>query len=143
MPWYQAGSDIIVLKKRDDAAVKEKTNALLAKLAADPKNGVASVVDRAEIAKRGGAKEADFWVNFAPGYKGGKAITGPLVTPSTDKGTHGYFPDWPAMRSTFVIAGPGVPAGKNLGEIDMRDIAPTLAKILDVKLPTATGKPLF
>jgi hypothetical protein len=46
------------------------------------------------------------------------------------------------MRSTFVIAGTGV-AHRPLGEIDMRDIAPTLAKIMDVKLPTATGKPLF
>jgi predicted AlkP superfamily pyrophosphatase or phosphodiesterase len=143
MPWYQAGSDIIVLKDRNDAAVKEKVAALLKKFAADPKNGIAGVIDRAEIAKRGGAKEADFWVNFAPGYKGGKSLTGPLITPSGDKGTHGYFPDWPEMRSTFVIAGPGVPAGKALGEIDMRDIAPTAAKIMDVKLPTAAGKPLF
>jgi predicted AlkP superfamily pyrophosphatase or phosphodiesterase len=143
MPWYQAGSDIIVLANRDDAAVKAKTAALLAKLAGDSKNGIAGVIDRAEIAKRGGAKEADFWVNFAPGFKGGKAISGPLITPSTDKGTHGYFPEWPEMRSTFVIAGPGVPKGKNLGEVDMRDIAPTLAKIMDVKLPRATGKPLF
>ena len=39
-------------------------------------------------------------------------------------------------------AGPGVPK-KALGEIDMRDIAPTVAKIMDVKLPTATGKPLL
>jgi predicted AlkP superfamily pyrophosphatase or phosphodiesterase len=88
------------------------------------------VIDRAEIAKRGRAQEADFWVSFAPGYKGGKAIAGPLITPSTGKGTHGYFPGWDAMRSTFLIAGPGVPKGKNLGEIDMRDIAPTVAKIL-------------
>jgi predicted AlkP superfamily pyrophosphatase or phosphodiesterase len=143
MPWYQAGSDIIVLAHADDAAVKAKTEALLAKLAADPKNGIAGFIDRAEIAKRGGAKDADFWVSFAPGYKAGKAISGPLITPSTDKGTHGYFPEWDAMRSTFVIAGPGIPAGKNLGEIDMRDIAPTLAKIMDVSLPRATGKPLF
>ncbi|MBA2587606.1 MAG: alkaline phosphatase family protein [Alphaproteobacteria bacterium] len=142
MPWYQAGSDIIVLKDRNDAAVKEKVAALLKKLAADPKNGIAGVIDRAEIAKRGGAKEADFWVSFAPGFKGGKALTGPLITPSVDKGTHGYFPDWDAMRSTFLIAGPDVPK-KALGEIDMHDIAPTVAKIMDVKLPAATGKPLF
>jgi predicted AlkP superfamily pyrophosphatase or phosphodiesterase len=143
MPWYQAGSDIIVLADKNDAAVKEKVRALLMKLAANPENGIGGVIDRAEIAKRGGAKEADFWVNFAPGFKGGKAITGPLITSSVDKGTHGYFPDWPEMRSTFLIAGPGVPKGKALGEIDMRDIAPTVAKILEVKLPTATGKPLF
>jgi hypothetical protein len=41
-----------------------------------------------------------------------------------------------------VIDGPGVPK-ENPGEIDMRDIAPTVAKILDVSLPHATGKPLF
>ena len=142
MPWYQAGSDIIVLKDRNDAAVKEKVAALLKTLAADMKNGIAGVMDRAEIAKQGGAKEADFWVSFAPGFKAGKALTGSLISPSVDKGTHGYFPDWNAMRSTFLIAGPDVPK-KALGEIDMRDIAPTVAKILGVSLPRATGKPLF
>jgi hypothetical protein len=41
-----------------------------------------------------------------------------------------------------MIAGPGIKP-KKLGEIDMRDIAPTLAKILNVKLDKADGKPLF
>jgi hypothetical protein len=41
------------------------------------------------------------------------------------------------------MTGPDIPKGKALGEIDMRDIAPTVAKIIDVKLPSATGKPLF
>lgn len=142
MPWYQAGSSIIVLKDRQDAAVKDKVATLLKKLATDPKNGIAGVIDRAEIEKRGGVREADFWVSFSPGFKAGKALTGPLITPSSDKGTHGYFPDWDAMRSTFLMVGPGVPK-KALGEIDMRDIAPTVAKIMGVSLPKATGKPLF
>jgi predicted AlkP superfamily pyrophosphatase or phosphodiesterase len=142
-PWYAAGSSLIILANPEDMAVKAKVRALLAKLESDPRNGIAAVIDRADIAQRGGAKDADFWVNYAPGYKAGKALTGALVTPSTEKGTHGYFPEWDAMRSTFLITGPGIAHGKNLGEIDMRDIAPTVAKILDVKLPTATGKPLF
>ena len=143
MPWYAAGSSLIVLADQNDAATKQKVRALLTKLSADPGNGIAAFIDRPEIARRGGAKAADFWVNYAPGYKAGKAISGPLITASKDKGTHGYFPDASEMRSTFVIAGPGIAKDKNLGEIDMRDIAPTLAKIMDVKLPTATGKPLF
>ncbi|MDB5740046.1 MAG: alkaline phosphatase family protein, partial [Alphaproteobacteria bacterium] len=142
MPWYAAGSDMIVLANPADTAVKDKVRALLSKLQADPANGIRAFIDRAGIAERGGARDADFMVDFALGYKGGKAITGPLITPAHDKGTHGYFPQWPEMRSTFVIAGAGV-AHKTLGEIDMRDIAPTLAKVMDVKLPTATGKPLF
>ena len=35
------------------------------------------------------------------------------------------------------IIGPGVPAGRSLGVIDMRDVAPTLARRLGLTLPTA------
>ena len=44
--------------------------------------------------------------------------------------------------ASFFIAGPGIAPGKNLGEIDMRAIAPTLARIMGVPLPTADLKPL-
>jgi len=143
MPWYAAGSSLIVLAHPEDAALKAKVRALLDRLAADPANGIARVIGRDQIAAMGGARDADFWVDYAPGFMAGKALSGPLVTASSNKGTHGYFPDWDAMRSTFVMVGPGVPKGRDLGEIDMRDIAPTAAKIMDVSLPTATGKPLF
>jgi hypothetical protein len=42
------------------------------------------------------------------------------------------------MRSAFFIAGRGIASGKNLGLIDMRQIAPTIASILGVKLESAT-----
>jgi hypothetical protein len=42
-----------------------------------------------------------------------------------------------------MIDGPGIPKGKSLGEIDMRAIAPTLAKIMGVSLPDAKQKPLL
>jgi predicted AlkP superfamily pyrophosphatase or phosphodiesterase len=81
-------------------------------------------------------------VDYKIGYYAGSSLTGPLVTPSALKGTHGYLPDNKEMRASFMIAGPGIKA-KKLGEIDMRDIAPTLAKILGVPFPSAGGKPLF
>jgi hypothetical protein len=34
---------------------------------------------------------------------------------------HGYLPDLAEMNSTFLIAGPGILAGRSLGSIDMRD----------------------
>ena len=58
-------------------------------------------------------------------------------------GTHGYFPELREMESSFFIAGPGIAAGRALGRIDMRDIAPTLANLLGVKLPTAEGRDVF
>ncbi|MGA2882633.1 MAG: hypothetical protein ABSG13_27080 [Bryobacteraceae bacterium] len=48
------------------------------------------------------------------------------------------MPDRPEMRSSFFILGRGTAAGKYLGLIDMRQIAPTLASILSVKLESAT-----
>jgi hypothetical protein len=56
---------------------------------------------------------------------------------------HGYWPDVADMNSSFLIAGPGIPAGRSLGAIDMRSIAPTLAQILGVPLPTAETKPVL
>ena len=56
---------------------------------------------------------------------------------------HGYLADVPAMRAAFFVAGPGIPAGRSLGEIDMRDVAPTLAGVLGVRLPAAEGRDLI
>jgi hypothetical protein len=55
---------------------------------------------------------------------------------------HGYLPANPEMRSSFFLVGPSVPHSNSLGEIDMRQIAPTLAQILGVNLPDAELKPL-
>jgi predicted AlkP superfamily pyrophosphatase or phosphodiesterase len=142
MPWDAGGSSEIVLAKPDDVALKAKVAALLQKLVADPASGVAKVIDRKDIDKLGGGKEASFFVDFKIGYYGGHSIVSPLVMQGDLKGTHGYFPTHREMRATFMIAGPGIPK-KALGEIDMRDIAPTLAKVLDVPFPSATGKSLL
>ena len=142
MPWGAGGSAAIVLAHPDDQAVKDKVSALLAKLAADPTSGVAQVIDKREIEARGAAKEASFWMDFKIGYQAGRNLSGALVTPSTQKGSHGFFPDNKEMRAAFMIVGPGIKK-KSLGDIDMRDIAPTLAKILQVPFPGAAGKPLF
>jgi len=142
IPWAAGGSAAIVLAHPDDPALRDKVAALLNRLAADPASGIARVIDKAGIEARGGTHEASFWVDFKIGYCAGRSYTGPLVTPSRLKGTHGYLPDDKEMRATFMIEGPTIKP-KNLGDIDMRDIAPTLAKILGVALPSATGKPLF
>jgi predicted AlkP superfamily pyrophosphatase or phosphodiesterase len=142
-PWSSGGSAAIVLAHPDDAALQQKVSLLLAKLAADPENGIERVIDKGQIEAMGGSKGPSFWVDFKIGYAAGLLRRGPLVTPSRQKGTHGYFPTHPEMHATLMIVGPDVPAHASLGEIDMRSIAPTLAKLLGVPLPSATAKPLF
>ena len=108
-------------------------------LKADPKNGIAEIATTTQIADMGGNPYASFYVGFAPNaYAGGfKGASAPLVSPSGSKGTHGYFPDKVFMRSSFMMIGKGVQKGRNLGEIDMRAIAPTLAKAMGLTLPDA------
>ena len=47
------------------------------------------------------------------------------------------------MHAAFFIAGPGIPRGRDLGRVDMRDIAPTVAALLGLPLPTAEGRNLL
>jgi predicted AlkP superfamily pyrophosphatase or phosphodiesterase len=144
MPWITGGSSAIMLARPDDAALKAKVKALLDKLAADSNSGVLRIADENEIARLGGGRDVSFWVDYRIGYLPSGALAGRLVTDGASvRGSHGYFPEHAEMHSTFLIEGPGIPAGKNLGEIDMRDIAPTVARVLNVSLPSAQGKPLF
>ena len=98
---------------------------------------------QAEIARLGGTPMASFWVDFKPGYMMGTDPAAPPVSPSDVKGTHGYFPTHPELHATLIVSGPSIAKRGSLGEVDMRDIAPTLAKVMKVSLPDADGKPLF
>ena len=72
----------------------------------------------------------------------GAGLDGPVSTTAKPGGTHGYLPNAPAMNDSFFISGPRLAAGRNLGEIDMRDVAPTLGSLLDLTLPLAEGRVL-
>ena len=141
-PWNGGGSTAVILSKPDDAALVAQVGALLERMKANPENRIASVVKPDAIKAMGGNPEASFYVDFELGAYGGgfKGKDVALIGPSGSKGTHGYFPADPAMRSSFMMMGKGIAKGRDLGEIDMRVIAPTLAAILGVALPDAEVK---
>jgi predicted AlkP superfamily pyrophosphatase or phosphodiesterase len=143
MPWETGGSAAIVLKDPKNGLTVATVRTLLTKLAADPANGIDRVLDGDELHRRGGYPNASFFVGLKPGWRTGTALTGPVLSSLKAGGTHGQLPDLPDLRAAFFLVGPGVPAGKNLGLIDMRDIAPTLAKEAGLSLPTADGKALL
>ncbi len=141
-PWLAGGSASVVLARPDDSALRGRVETLLAALARNPDAGIDRWIGSAEIAGRGGSG-GQYWINLKPGYQTGKNPAAPLVSPSAGRGMHGYFPALPAMRSTLIAAGPDVRARGSIGEIDMRDIAPSVARLLGVSLPDAEGKPVF
>ena len=143
-PWNSGGSSAIMLSRPNDAVLLNAVSMLLQKLKGDPKNRIAAIANSSEIKTMGGNPEASFYISFEPNaYAGGfKGKDAPQVSPSGSKGTHGYFPTNPLMRSSFMMMGSGIAKGHNLGEIDMRQIAPTLARIMRVTLPDAELQPL-
>ena len=135
--WPAGGSAAVVLKDPQDDAAREKVKAFLGSLAADPANGVTSILDEAAIRAAGGAPTAQFWVDLQPGFIVSQTLQPSIVSIVSARGTHGYAPTHPEMGATFIVAGEGITAGRALGVIDMRSIAPTLAKIMSVPFTSA------
>ena len=100
------------------------------------------MLDAVTLHARGGFPSASFLVGLKPGWSTATGLGGAVLT-SGRGGTHGHLPDVPALRASFFVVGPGVPAGRALGLIDMRDIAPTLAHRAGLALPSADGKNLL
>jgi len=142
-PWIMGGSAGVVLKRPDDQALRAKVASLLATLKADPDMGIAEILDPEAVARAGGSKMMSFLVAFRPGFEAGHDPRAAKQTASAYKGMHGYLPSDPAMRSSLFVEGPGIARHGNLGQIDMRSIAPSVARILGVELAGAEAKAVF
>ena len=142
-PWTAGGMAAIMLKDPADRATLGEVGDLLRRLQADPANGIAAVLDRAQIAPLGGFPDASFLVKFEPGFYASGELTGAMVSElQGSHGGHGFAPDFPEMRAAFFAAGSGIAKHRDLGVIDMRSIAPTVAAVLGVPMPSATAAPL-
>ena len=90
------------------------------------------------------SRAPDFWLAAESGYSfseshAGEDVIAPRATPG---GTHGYLPDQPDMLGTLVISGYGIEDGQTLGKVRAVDVAPTIAHLLGLEMPTAEGTAL-
>ena len=137
-PWISGGSIAVILADPKDAAVSAQVRSLLETVKAQTPSVITAIIDASAIKSMGGNPEASSYIDLAPGVlASGFDATGPLAKPARYKGMHGYFPAATTMRSTFLIKGPGIAHHRSLGEIDMRSIAPTLARVFGASLPAA------
>ena len=137
MLWPAGGSAAVMLADPKDEQVRLRVKTLLEKLASDPANGIDRIWTGDEIQRGRGFPQAAFLVSLKIGYEMAYGLSLPLITKPSNLGMHGYVPERVEMRSSFFIVGPHVAKGRSVGDIDMRQIAPTLAKILQVRLSGA------
>lgn len=78
------------------------------------------------------------------GYGVGGAASGDAtvipITPALSSGYHGYVADEPLMNALFVASGRGIKKGARLEQTENIHVAPTIARLLGVALPSADGK---
>jgi predicted AlkP superfamily pyrophosphatase or phosphodiesterase len=62
-----------------------------------------------------------------------------IANPNPTAGTHGFLSTEAQMNAIFVAAGAGIKTGTRVATIDNINVAPTIARLLGVSLPMATG----
>ncbi len=111
--------------------------------------GVETVLRPAEFTKLGlpdpaaNPRQADLMVTAKDGYSFASGFAGDVVT-KTDwpRGNHGHLPTHPRLGALFVAWGAGVKDRVVLDQVRAIDVAPTAARLLGVKLPSAEGRVL-
>jgi len=92
---------------------------------------VQAIVDRRQLEALEADPDAEFMIEAAPGFCFSDRLEGPLLSDtSKDRGTHGYFPSHEGMEAMFTAVGREIAPGKNLGRLSLKQIAPTLARLM-------------
>ncbi|BAK66382.1 nucleotide pyrophosphatase family protein [Sphingobium sp. SYK-6] len=142
--WYVGGSAMVVLQDPGNRALEAEVATFLGKLARQPEAGIAAILPAEDLRHSGLSDQARFVIALKPGYRMGNAMKGPF-SQAYAGGSHGAYSTTNTrrdMHAALILVGEGIAANRNLGTIDMRRIAPTLAGFLHVPLAAARGAPL-
>jgi hypothetical protein len=142
-PWPASGMAAVMLRDPGDQHILAQVRELLGRISREPAWGIEEILDAEAMQQRGGFPGASFVISMKPGYYTGGNLSGDAVTDFAGHGGHGFAPHHPDMRAALFIAGRGIARHRDLGQIDMRQIAPTVAGLLGVKLASATAAPLL
>jgi predicted AlkP superfamily pyrophosphatase or phosphodiesterase len=124
------GSTFLQLKNQDDRESLSKVKEILASLPPAEKK-LFTIIEGKRLKESGADPNAVLALAGTDGTAFGNAVKGDLVRESRG-GTHGYYPDFPGIQTGFIVSGPNVKKGTVLPLIEMVDIAPFIARLLNV-----------
>lgn len=84
----------------------------------------------------------DLFLTAKPEYSFSGGDEGEVVTPVTNRGSHGYINTDPKMGAIFIAWGANIRKGVHLDAIQNRDVAPTIAALLGLKMKDVQGRVL-
>jgi predicted AlkP superfamily pyrophosphatase or phosphodiesterase len=127
----------------------QRAQARASEIRADLKklDGIESVLEPAQFEKLGlprpddNPEMAQLVLTTRPGFAFDDAVVGePVADAGGHKGCHGHRPEPAYMHATFIAWGAGIRADTRLKTIENIDVAPTIAQLLHVQLPTSEGR---
>jgi predicted AlkP superfamily pyrophosphatase or phosphodiesterase len=131
------GSAYIYLKDPNDEATR---SAVLAMFTLSTE-GIRRIARHDDIVKMGGDPNALIALEAADDAVLASGYAGDAHSAIPPAGTHGYFPDRPEMRASMLFYSPPLAHGK-IENAHIIDLAPTIARWLNLPLPNADGVPL-
>jgi predicted AlkP superfamily pyrophosphatase or phosphodiesterase len=143
----QGGSAMVYItdESRRDSIAKQIKDAFASV------EGIESIIDAEQFPAYGIAnprrdpRAPDLMLFAQMGHYFGDTAAGtvPTETKGERRGSHGHDANLPDLRAVFIASGAGIRPGVELGPIDNRDVAPTIARLLGLEMPGVEGKPLL
>lgn len=137
------GTAEIRLKDSGDTQAAQALAEVMKRLLEDENSGILEVLTGEQAKARGGFPQAAYVLVSKKGYELRDDTQGDYCrTRLTQKAQHGYSEEFPEMRASFMLAGPGISKG-NIEGVRMIDVAPTLAGLMGAALENAEGRNLL
>ncbi|MEK4512299.1 alkaline phosphatase family protein [Paenibacillus sp. FSL K6-2524] len=145
--YFQCGGGSAYLHiKQGDEEAEQSALAVIGDYMKDDSFGIEKIYARDELNHFHVGQTTKFMLEAKRGYCFDESMDEPTIV-DLDKqdvkyATHGYSPDKDDYRCNVVVSGDKVKNDYHIGDIEMVDIAPTMAKILGIDFNHCDGKPL-
>ncbi|MCS6804642.1 MAG: ectonucleotide pyrophosphatase/phosphodiesterase [Acidobacteriota bacterium] len=137
-------SAAIYLKNPNDASVANRVWAAFEPYTKGPEAPLRRILQRDELDQLGANPRATFFLEPSNFYAITNSFKEPVIQPAPEKkrGNHGFLPERPEMYASLILWGRGIQR-TSLEFVQMTDIAPTLARILNIPFqPPAYSQPI-
>jgi predicted AlkP superfamily pyrophosphatase or phosphodiesterase len=142
-----AGGSAYIHIRDDDKVVEDKVLKILADAMEDSSYGIERILNRVEMDKMGVAKNNNWMIEAKEGYSLEESLSDSIIVNLELQGiryaTHGYSPYKNNYTSNLIVSGPGIRKNFFIGEMEMTDVAPTLATILGLTMENIDGKTVY
>lgn len=133
-----SGSGFLYLKDPNDKKTLGEVVKILEHLPPSQKK-LFRVIEKAELDKLGVDSAVVLAISPVEGVSIGLSDTGDAIRAAGQRGTHGFFPDYPDMHTGFIAFGPGINKGYVIHQMGLEDIAPVITKLLSLNFTAPDG----